>query len=144
MKPSSPPVPVASSAVNPASPPAAAGMESDWRPALARLEADLRRDIEVKRTPNESLAASSNTGATSDGALLRRVQKLIEESEQRQRQELALRLTQFTRDLEAQRRADLVRIEQGLGQFEGRTGAEVARQRQLLNYLVRVSGQVPE
>jgi hypothetical protein len=52
-----------------------------------------------------------------------------------------LRLTQFSRDIEMQRRSDLVRIEQGFGQFEGRTGAEVARQRQLLDYLVRTSGR---
>jgi hypothetical protein len=32
-----------------------------------------------------------------------------------------------------------VRIEYGLGQLEGATGAEVARQRELLNYLVTVS-----
>ena len=36
-----------------------------------------------------------------------------------------------------QRRADLVRIDQGIGQLEGRTGAEVARQREMLNYIVR-------
>ena len=62
---------------------------------------------------------------------------LITESERRQQQELALRLTQFTRDVDVQRRADLVRIDQGIGQLEGRTGAEVARQREMLNYIVR-------
>ncbi|MBI3263529.1 MAG: hypothetical protein HYZ58_10320, partial [Acidobacteria bacterium] len=43
------------------------------------------------------------------------------------------------REFEAQRRVDLTRIEQGFGRLEGVTGQEAARQRELLNYLVRVS-----
>jgi hypothetical protein len=74
---------------------------------------------------------------------MQRVVQLIEASEQRQQQELALRLTQFNRDLEVQRRSDLVRINKGFGQFEGRAGAEIARQRQMLDYIMRVSQQPP-
>jgi hypothetical protein len=74
---------------------------------------------------------------------MQRVAQLIEESEKRQQQQLALRLTQFNRDLEVQRRSDLVRINQGFGQFEGRAGAEIARQRQMLDYMMRVSAQPP-
>ncbi len=69
---------------------------------------------------------------------------LIEASERRQQQELALRLTQFNRDLDLQRRADLVRIDQGFGQLEGRTGAEVARQRQMLDLIVRAGLRPPQ
>jgi hypothetical protein len=43
------------------------------------------------------------------------------------------------RELESQRRADLVRIDQSFGQIEGTTGAAVAQQRELWNYLVRVA-----
>jgi hypothetical protein len=74
---------------------------------------------------------------------LQRVADLIEQSERRQKQELAMRLAQFGRDLEVQRRSDLVRINQGFGQFEGRAGAEIARQRQMLDYIMRVSAQPP-
>ena len=73
--------------------------------------------------------------------VLRQVRALIAESERRQQRELALRLTDVVRDFDAQRRADLVRIEQNMGQIEGLTGAEALRQRQLLDYLVRVSQQ---
>ena len=73
--------------------------------------------------------------------MLRQLRALIEESERRQQRELALRLTDVVRDFDAQRRADLVRIEQNMGQIEGLTGAEALRQRQLLDYLVRVSQQ---
>ncbi|MEZ5418371.1 MAG: hypothetical protein R2708_13610 [Vicinamibacterales bacterium] len=69
---------------------------------------------------------------------------LIEASERRQQQELALRLTQFGRDIDLQRRADLVRVEQGIGQLEGRTGAEVARQREAINYLIRAGLRPPQ
>jgi hypothetical protein len=43
-----------------------------------------------------------------------------------------------------QRRADLVRIDQGIGQLEGRTGAEVARQRQMLDLIVRAGLRAPQ
>jgi hypothetical protein len=75
---------------------------------------------------------------------LDRVRSLIAESEQRQQRELALRLTQFGRDVDQQRRTDLVRINQGFGQFEGRTGAEIARQRQMIDYIMRVSAPPPQ
>lgn len=107
-----------------------------WREALAALETRLRADMATARPAAVERAAPASADAD---ALLARVTALIEESELRQRQELAYRLTQFNRDMEMQRRADLVRIERGVGQIEGRTGAEVARQREMLNYLVRVA-----
>ena len=78
-------------------------------------------------------------GAVADSDLLPRVRALIEASERRQQQELALRLTQFNRDVNMQRQADLVKIDQVIGQYAGTSGAEMARQRQMLNYLTRVS-----
>jgi len=104
-----------------------------WRPALAALEQSLRKDM----APRTAAAAAPVRDAAVDGETVARVRALIEASERRQQQELALRLTQFGRDLDMQRRADLVRVEQGIGQLEGRTGAEVARQRQMLDLIVR-------
>jgi hypothetical protein len=43
------------------------------------------------------------------------------------------------RDFDTKRRTDLARMADGLGTLEGRTGAVVAQQRDMLNYLVRVS-----
>lgn len=108
-----------------------------WRPELATLEADLRKELQAIRT-SAPVEASSDVSA-GDQALLRRVQTLIEESENRQQQQLALRLSQFSRDFEMQRRADLVRLEQGLDRFQARSGAEVARQQRIVDYLYRVS-----
>ncbi len=111
----------------------------NWKGALTALESQLRNEIRSSRDAGASrtrVAARS----TPDEAILRRVQELVTASETRQQRELALRLTQHQRDFDIQRRADLVRLERGLGQFEGRTVAEQTRQRQMLNYVMRVSG----
>jgi len=130
------PAPVASAAIAP--PTAAAARDTEaWRPALAALEQSLRRELAAER----AVAAPASAPAPDT---VGRVRTLIQESERRQQQELALRLAQFSRDLDLQRRADLVRIDQGIGQLEGRTGAEVARQREMLNYIVRTGLRPPQ
>jgi hypothetical protein len=118
---------------------AAPATEADWKPALAALEASLRQELRARG--EAAPAASSRASApVADEATIRRVARaLIDESEAQQRRELALRLTQFGRDLEVQRQADFVRIERGIGRVEGMAGAEIARQRQMVNYLMRVS-----
>jgi len=80
-----------------------------------------------------------STGGSGDAQILERVRAMIQESEQRQQRELALRTTEVVRDFDAQRRVDLTRIERTLGQMDGTTGVEVEQQRQMLNYLMRVS-----
>jgi len=118
-------------------------------PALAALAQSLRDELherEATMRPAATPAATPGTAArpASEADTLARVNTLIEASERRQQQELALRLTQFDRDLDLQRRADLVRIDQGIGQLEGRTGAEVARQRQMLDLIVRAGLRPPQ
>ena len=60
-----------------------------------------------------------------DEATIRRVQQLIAESEQRHERELAMRFIEFTRDMNMQRRADLVNISRGMVEL-GRTVAAPA------------------
>jgi len=67
------------------------------------------------------------------------MQALIAQSETRQRTMLALRLQDVMRDFDAQREADLRQVNQNFGQLEGQTAAEVARNRELVNSLVKVS-----
>jgi hypothetical protein len=110
-----------------------------WRVELAAVEARLRREL-TERSTSASLV-SAPPSSRPQAEVLRRVQQLIEESESRQQRQLALRMSELLRDVEVQRRSDLVRIQQGLSQVEGITGAEAARQREVLNYLVRVSQQ---
>ena len=134
------PAPQSAPAAAPAVAAAEARTDADWRPAFAALESSLREEIRAARPAATPVTASNTKGAD---LAMQRVAQLIEESEKRQQQQLALRLTQFNRDLEVQRRSDLVRINQGFGQFEGRAGAEIARQRQMLDYIMRVSAQPP-
>jgi hypothetical protein len=131
-----------SSAVVP--PGAQAAADTEWRTALTTLEASLRDELATLRTASTTAPAERTRAATRDDVSLDRVRALIAESEQRQQRELALRLTQFGRDVDQQRRTDLVRINQGFGQFEGRTGAEIARQRQMIDYIMRVSAPPPQ
>jgi hypothetical protein len=106
------------------------------QPSVALPEQELRQGLEAAARP-----ASAEVSARNQDELLRQVRAMIEQSEQRQQRELALRLAQVVRDFDTQRRADLLRVDQNLGQLEGQTGAAVAQQRELLNYLVRVSDQ---
>ena len=103
------------------------------RADLAALEQRMRSEMSQAR------ATTSPAAAPGDARVLERVRAMIDESEQRQRRELALRTTEMVRDFDAQRNDDLVRIERTLGQMDGTTGAEVVQQRQMLNYLMRVS-----
>ena len=120
---------------------AGAGLSADEvRAAMADLEKRLRAEMATSRpTPQATpVAASARVDRVDRGDLLRRVETLIAASEQRQQRELALRLSQVMRDVETQRRADLVRIEQGMGEIEGLTGREAER---MINYLMRTSVQ---
>jgi anti-sigma factor RsiW len=135
--------------IPPAQPASAASValpaNQDWRPALTALEADLRRELQMVRASASSQVEAPTrvlaTGPTDANALLRRVQTLVNESEERQRQDLAIRMTQFGREVEMQRRSDLARINGVFGQLNGRTGVVEGNQREVVNLLRRVSTQ---
>jgi len=105
-----------------------------WRAELTALEQRLRADI---RQTSAAAPASADPGD------LRRVRSLVEDSERRQQRELALRLAEAMRDLNAQRQEDLVRIDRNIGAMQSSTGREMLRQRsEMLNYVtVRTASQ---
>ena len=86
---------------------------------------------ELERRLLARLQASSPASAETE-SLLQRVRAMIDQSEQRQQRELALRLSQASRELDTQREADLLRVQQELGQQHDAT----------MEYLVRTSGGV--
>jgi hypothetical protein len=112
--------------------------EADVRAALASLESRLRAEMSNSRLASAP-AAPTGAAPIDRGALVKHVEGLIDASERRQQNELAFRLAQAMQDVDTQRRSDMVRIENGLGQIEGLTGQEVARQSRLINYLMRTS-----
>jgi len=109
---------------------------------LSALEARLRSEMQQLRPV--AATTSHETAAPVAGPSLDQVRALIAESEQRQQRELAVRTAEVIRDFDTQRRGDLARIEQTFGRMEGTTGAQVEQQRQLLNYLMRVSQRQPQ
>jgi hypothetical protein len=128
---------VPAQAVAPVTPVAVTGA-APWAPDLAQLEARLRTELAAR--PPAAAAAST---PSPDAALLRQVRGLIEASEARQQRELALRVTDLLRDVGEQRRADWARIQAGFGRLEELTGAGVAQQREMLNYVMRTSQRTP-
>ncbi len=126
------------SAVETAAVPAGASAPAEGVTAasLDALERRLRDEMAQLHPSGPAPAAAQ---APVDGQLLARVRTLIDDSERRQQRELALRTAQILRDFDSQRRVDLEQIQRNFGQIEGLTNAEVREQRQMLNYLMRVS-----
>ncbi|MGE5358857.1 MAG: anti-sigma factor family protein [Bacteroidales bacterium] len=131
-----------------------------WRAEFAALESKLRRELAPTPAASQPDAASAvpmnasaplagtspaarGLSAATTAELARRFDALIAESERRQQRAfenlLATRLVQFGRDVESQRRADLVRIQQGLGQMDTRTTSELVQLREMQKYLYRVA-----
>jgi len=132
----------------PTAPAAAEDLASDTRPwtaDLAALEQRVRAEVPRARAVGAAGRPASEVGQAAAPVTQDQVRSIVRaalaESELRQQRELALRVAQVQRDFEGQRRADLVRIEESFGQLGGWTGAEVSRQRDMLNYLLRVSSQ---
>lgn len=108
-----------------------------WRADMTALEQRLRADIRQTSAPGAPPPASADAGD------LRRVRSLVEDSERRQQRELALRLAEAMRELNAQRQEDLGRIDRNIGAMQNSTGREMLRQRsEMLNYVtVRTASQ---
>ena len=120
---------------------------SAGRADLVAIEQRLER---LERLPSElraqfgapSAATIAHTPSVGDAELMRRVRTLVDESARRQQTELALRVAEVVRDMNVKREADLQRIDQSLGMFQNKTGVEVLRNRQKLDYILqRVSQQ---
>lgn len=103
----------------------------EWRTALASLERQLRDEIRSSRQEAARAGAPQ-----ADEATVRRVQQLLAASEARQDRELALRFTQFAREMNMQRAADFRLIRSGFGAFD----EQMFRQQQMLNNVIRISG----
>ena len=86
---------------------------------------------EIVRQVRSQLEAE-NASFVDGERLLQRVRAMIDQSEQRQHRELALRLSQVAREVDAQHRVDVERIQQDFGKQQEAT----------MEYLVRTSGAV--
>lgn len=106
------------------------------RSDLTALEERLRTEMHAAPV---ATAQDVRPAAAPDAETLRRVRALIDESERREQRELALRVAQVLRDVNLQRQADLSKIDRNLGLIQNTTGVEILKQREMVNYLMRVS-----
>jgi hypothetical protein len=132
-------------------PPPASTAATPWRNDLVALERQIRQEMIALRrsgaaagdavvTAASHLEGDPSTPLTSDQALLRRIQQLIDQSEVRQQQNLALRVAELSRDFDVSRRTDLVRMEQGFGRLAEQREQDAQQQRVLINS-IRVTQQ---
>jgi hypothetical protein len=129
---------------------AAPSVNEETRQALAGVQQrvrELEALLAAQAAADTAPVAVSPAAHTAEGsrvdeaALLRRVQKLIEESEGRQQQRFAVRLMQIVRELQAEHTMDLVRIEQSFNQHQAVSSDEIFRQREEMKQLYRLANQ---
>ena len=83
--------------------------------------------------------ASMLSARASDEEILKSVRELLAQSETRQKGELALRIAQVIRDTDAQRVADLNRMQLGIGRIDATVADEAAAHRELMNIILTSS-----
>ena len=108
---------------------------------LALLDRRLRALETATREVGPVRNASTLSARASEADLLRRMRELLAQSETKQQGELALRIAQVIRDVDAQRVEDLKRIQQGLRGIEASVSAEAAGHRELTNYILTSAKQ---
>jgi hypothetical protein len=109
-----------------------------WQAELARVQARLSELEEGIASRPAALDAATGP-FVSEAELIQRVRQAIALSETRQQRALAAQVSQIIDAFDRQRRLDLAAIQQGMGQYQGLTNAEIARQNDMLNQLVRVA-----
>jgi anti-sigma factor RsiW len=117
---------------------ASAGVTRD---ELIAFEQRLQTELRDQQTSSPTAVSARSE----DVEVMRRVKAIVDESEKREKRELALRIAEAFGDFEAQRRTDLANV----GVVQNKTGTEILRQRQQLdqmNYMLQraVSLRVPQ
>ena len=130
-------------------PVAAKSTDGDWRRELAALEQTLRGEMAAQHASDLALVSTRTPAPsleTTNSAVLRRMRALIADSEERQRQETAIKLVQAQRIWELRRQTDLMSFQRSLGSLQNRTLAVQANQQDMIKrvgQLQRVSFPPP-
>jgi hypothetical protein len=114
-----------------------------WRADLDALERRLRTELHPASATASALAAHDDRNlavANADAQLLKKVRALVDDSERRQRNELALGLAGVVQEFNAKRGTDLAKIGY-LNTQQNATGIEVVRQQGWIDYLKTASLQ---
>jgi hypothetical protein len=105
---------------------------------------DLEQRLKAEMAQMRSTAATPVHQVTVDDDIMKKVEALVAESEERQRREFTLRSVEMARDFEAQRRIDMASVRETVGQFQGVATTEMRQQREAIdrmNNFIRVSQQ---
>ena len=102
------------------------------RPAAAPIRTSITLPPENTNPLTSDAPPAIESDENERERLLQRVRTMIDQSEQRQQRQLALRVSQVAREVDTQHKVDLLGIEQKLGQQQDAT----------MEYLVRTSGGV--
>ena len=108
---------------------------------LAAQEARHRDELRALAARVEQVAAVPATGEGSPAGdeTLAELRRLVSLESRRQQEELRASLARYEERAEARRRYDLARVSAGLSYLEGRTGQQVARTTELMNYVLKAS-----
>jgi Putative zinc-finger len=98
--------------------------------------AELERRLTALERSGSTLSARA-----ADAEIIKRVRELLAQSEIKQQGELALRISQVIRDVDAQRAADLARIQRGLGRIDATVAEEAASHREMANVILASAKQ---
>ncbi len=124
--------------------PAAAAVAAAPDTTIRRELEALGRRLQHLETGAGTIAvpASLRGGAAQPAPdVLRAVRQLVADSESRQEQELARRISQVLRDVEAARRVDLDRTQRALVEVQGVADTTIIRQREMENHFLRAVQQ---
>jgi anti-sigma factor RsiW len=140
--------PVMTAAPVPASAPAqqSAGADAPWRIEMALLERQLRDEFHQQLTTVRAASAPAvpvampASASADERRFLASIQGMIDDSAQRQQLWTSYRINQVMSEFQAQRRADLVRVQQNLDRLDALPSAiTTPRDRPLMNNLFPVT-----
>lgn len=115
--------------------------DDETRQMIAALQQQVS-DLQAKQAAAAAVPAAAL--ASPEALSVARVNAMLDASERRQQQELAMRLTQVIQDFDIQRRADLMRVDQRVSQLAGQTRQAVTEQGELLKGIVRAGLRPPQ
>jgi hypothetical protein len=109
-------------------------------PADDGVFAALERRISALETSSHDSSSVRNasllSARSSNDEVLKVVHDLLAQSEGRQKTELALRISQVLRDVQAQRVADINNLQKGLGRIDANVAEEAQAHRDLMTYIL--------
>jgi hypothetical protein len=107
---------------------------------LAELDRRLRT-IEASMARESSVQLASTGNRMSDAEILRQVRQMVTDAQARQQTATAHQMLQIVRDVQQQHASDIVRMQQGLDQYQGMTNAEIAQSRDMFNQWIRAAAR---